>query len=506
MTNGNKNTRRKIKGGLKQKNPLITSWQAVYKMIINPQSRLTKIAYSSLKGFIFRLDVPQIPDNSEFLGLNQSGTAFTVPIYSLIFKFSIISYEDENLPNLIIPGDKDQYGNPLLTGREKEFEYLDEFKNEANIQQSIYLKTVNPTGKPICLAVVDFSIFDKPASDRLLRELLEKPTNDIVVNTMLQYLINNITSTRKLGMISMELANSDFRELSSIENKDAYNSDCIYAIAQILILFVKLKTLNYDCHSGNVLASITPPIRDETRAVLIDFGRTLNFNESDPFSDDANEIMQTYQTIKNDGGSFVVDLSEILNFDITSLYVSGRTTEDEVIDRMQKIIKFMAYLDYVINNTYFLMSHDGPQLIDLLLYLYGPNFSTRWKITPPNFQITPEVKEKYKNVIATIRVLTEAPLTASNRISGTAISRMINNGQLFFVNKPTKFYNRSDFSKWNVVQVQRQMQQTSLISDSTLPKNKEEPISKRIRSSKFGGKSKKYIKHKRITSKKHRKK
>ena len=84
------NTRRKIKGGLKQKNPDLTSWQCVYKMISNPGARLSKIAFSSLKGFIFRLDVPPSPENSEFLGLNDAGTDFTKPIYSLIFECEFI--------------------------------------------------------------------------------------------------------------------------------------------------------------------------------------------------------------------------------------------------------------------------------------------------------------------------------------------------------------------------------------------------------------------------------
>ena len=120
-------TKRKVKGGLKQKNPELTSWQAVYKMISSPASTLTKIAYSSLKGYIFKLDVPASPENSEFFGLNASGTDFNVPIYSLIFKFAIISKNgDEELPEFSFPGELDENGDQIYYS--KATENLNDFK------------------------------------------------------------------------------------------------------------------------------------------------------------------------------------------------------------------------------------------------------------------------------------------------------------------------------------------------------------------------------------------
>jgi len=225
------NSRRKLKGGLKIKTPGITSWQAIVRMLNVPHARLTKIAYSSLKGFIFRLDVPPMPENSEFYGLNKACTDYTNPVYSLIFKFAIfgVDAEDLALPPLIIPGDKDD--NEVLLkrkGRSKETEEPNSFKKEARLQQEIYRRTVPPNGKPICLAVADFSTFDKPSSEQLLKKLLTLSSGDNTATRMLNYLIANVTPGRRLGLLTMELANPEFIELKFVPGS-AKDLDSLYA-------------------------------------------------------------------------------------------------------------------------------------------------------------------------------------------------------------------------------------------------------------------------------------
>lgn len=436
-------TKRKVKGGLKQKNPDLTSWQAVYKMISNPASTLTKIAYSSLKGYIFKLDVPARPENSEFFGLNASGTDFNMPIYSLIFKFAIISKNgDEDLPEFSFPGELGEDGAQAFYS--KATENLNDFKIESNIQQSIYLKTINPSGKPICLAVADFSFFNRASAGTLLDQLRAKRGNSPKVLRMLEYLSANVTGTNQLGMITMELANSDFKELSDLKsNALVFKSDCNSAIAQILILFLKLKILNYDSHAGNVLGK-----EDGTKTFLIDFGRTLNFTNKTPFPAEGSEIVEQYNAITK--SNYVRDSAEVLSFDVTDLYVGGRTTEDAVIDKMQKIIKFMAYIDYCTNTTYYDMSTmDRPQLITFLRYLYGPEFSDKWSKRPPNFTLTPNARAAYASLIPTIRSLTEAPMGATNRLSDAAVQGMMETGKLFSI-KAGVSYDRNDVASWSV--------------------------------------------------------
>jgi hypothetical protein len=457
-----RNTSRRLKGGLRQKDPSLTSWQSVYKMICVPGARLSKISFSSLKGFIFRLDVPHDPDNSEFFGLNAAGTALNEPIYSLIFKFAIISTDVESLPPLVVPGDKDDYGRDagyldsngrFVRGRAKETEDLDGFKTEANVQQAIYTGTLWPQGKPITISVVDFSYFNKAASDALLTQLLRMP-GSLTVQAMLQYMQNNVTATRQLGMITMELVNSDFRELWSVENSDAFASDCNYALAQIFILFTKLKVMNYDCHAGNVLASRNPPAAGlEERSVLIDFGRTLNFNLANPFPEDAKKVIAAYEKVTGykgkAGQKFARDLAEATSFSFTDLYVGGRTTEDEVIERMEIIIKFMTYVDYATNTTYFDMSRmNRPQLKTFLQYLYGPTFSEDWGTTAPNWTLTPAARSMYASIIPTIRALTTARIQQTSFTTKDGIARRVQNGEIISINQPNRYYNRSDMTLW----------------------------------------------------------
>jgi hypothetical protein len=504
-------TRRKIKGGLKQKNPDLTSWQCVYKMISNPGARLSKIAFSSLKGFIFRLDVPPSPENSEFLGLNDAGTDFTKPIYSLIFKFAIIGEDEEDLelPNLVIPGDKTDKGQPLPDGRTKETEDLTSFKIEADIQQKIYTATVTPTAKPISLAVVDFSTFNKAASDTLLRTLLTKSSSD-TASRMLEYLITNVTPERTLGLLTMELANPDFRELATVEDDDAYYADCQYGLAQLFVLFVKLKTINYDCHMGNILGSTIPPLAGggtAERSVLIDFGRTLNLTKPRPFTSDAGEIMEKYNVFS--GSIFQRDLAEVLSYSITDFYVSRDTPEDVVIDKMQKIIKFISYLDYATNTEYFNMDAaiglDRPQLITLLDHIYGDRVISRGWIasTPdrvrPGFEMTRQARATYASLIPLIRTLTEPPMKQINRLSSATITSMMDSDRIFSV-KPRVSYSRNNVALWAVedpeaLEAAAAAAPTPGVATRSRVAAAEEPP-KRGRAGNFsGGKSRRHKKH-----------
>lgn len=440
------NTRKKNKGGLRQKDSSLTSWQAVYKMINIPGATLTKIAYSSLKGYIFRLDIPNDPDITEFFGLNAAGTAMNRPIYSLIFKFAIIAPSPEALPMLVIPGDHDDNGNPVA-GRHKETEDLTSFKTEAITQQNIYTGTLAPLGRPITISVVDFSYFDAKSSTALLTQLMSMRGNSQTVQAMLSFLHNNVTATRQLGLITMELANSEFRELSSVENEAAFSSDCDYALAQIFILFTKLKVMNYDCHPGNVLASRNPPSGGlEERSVLIDFGRTLNFTKQIPYPEEEDLIIDQYEDL-NGLGSYGNDLHEVLSYGVTDLYVGGRTTQQMVLEKMEKIIKFMACVDYATNITYFDMTYrDRPQLITFLQYLYGPTFSENWGVSAPDWTLTPDAIAMYANIIPIIRALTEDP-QKQNLVSASAIRSRIASGEILTI-IPRGLYNRSDVSSW----------------------------------------------------------
>jgi hypothetical protein len=244
-------TKKHLVGGVKQKNLSLTSWQAVYKMICTPGATLTAISYRSVEGFIFKLDIPHNEEYAEFYGLNDNGTAFNNPIYSLIFKIAITSdITRDKLDNPLIITDRSGRSEQIR----KDMPSLRDFIYEAHAQQYIYNTTLYPVGRPITIGVVDFSYFDRISSKKLISKLKSLPRLNSNVEPMLNYLYTHVSGDRMLGLITMDLVNSDFIKLYEVEDEDEIdmkngdiniiNSDYDYAIAQILILFTKVKIIN----------------------------------------------------------------------------------------------------------------------------------------------------------------------------------------------------------------------------------------------------------------------
>ena len=427
------------RGGViqRQREPKLNSWQAVYKMICLPDAKLSYISYSSLTGFIFRLDVPNIESNTEFYGLNDKKSALTKPIYSIVFKLAIISNDVHDKLNPLIITEKNAAFN-------KKTENLRDFKKEADTQQQIYIDTLSPNGNPITLSIIDFSHFDKRSTRILLMELNKKHTSR-TISEMLRYIGLNClehSKNRRLGMITMELAEPTYTELSKISiGSDEYISGCQHAIAQTIILFVKSKKLNFDSHTGNVLASTTP---SNPGTVLIDFGRVLDFN-----TDIYENIKEYYNQLT--GRNYDHDLATYKKYTITDLYTSRTNPVGTVVDNMINIIRFMSYMDYIINSISYNMtgSYDRPQLISLLRYLYGESFRSYWgwndrKYVSPDWTITPEIRDRYTAIIPIIQTLTVARMEQTSFVSADAIKRRVANGEIAIFNENVNNYDRSN--------------------------------------------------------------
>lgn len=455
-----KTYKKKYRGGIKQKNAELTSFQAIYKMVNNPTAVLIKLAYSSLKGFLFKLDVDPSPENSEFFRLNATNTAFTVPVYSLVFKCAIVADDEKMLPiPLKFSGDKNMYI--------KSTENIDDFAEEAKVQQDIYTETIVSTGKPICLAVIDYSYFDIPASNRFLDLLIRKSSRDTKAVQMLNYIKKNLTGENKLGMISMELADSQFVELVKLEEDAtivAYNSSLNMAIAEILILFIKTKIINCDLHPGNVMAK-----EDGSRSFLIDFGRTLNLSKGSI----GTAVLKKYNAVTK--SAFLKDYAAINNIDMTDLYVSSSNPIENVIANMSNIIKFVAYMDYAFNTSnYDMTGMDRPQMISFLLYLYGDAFSDDWTPNPPKWQNTANTRNIYENVLREFRFLTETPLSGRNYLTNKAIETQIEKGEIFSIQGDDMLlYDRSaDVRPFESAELRPY--ESTRIRSSVMPKNPEE--------------------------------
>ena len=425
----------KIKGGLRQKNTSISSFQAVMNMIELPGAELSHIAYKSLSGFIFKLDIPHNPDNSEFFGLNEKSHAFNVPIYSLIIKFAILSDVKEHLPDLFMVDDGKRY--------EKRKETLEDFQKECEIQQQVYLKTVIPSGNPVCLAVVDFSHFDSASAPFFLEKIFKLARTNKARN-MLLYLFNNVKNHRRLGMITMELADG-YSEIANVTDRDELAEKMMYSISQLFISFTKLKIMNYDSHMGNIL---TKP--NSAKTFHIDFGRTIDFNDGkrrleDAFPELGNEIIRDYNSIS--GTDYETEFRAIMGIDLTDLYVSGRTNEIIVIERMQRIIKFLAYVDHVVNMSYFNMTgFERPQMNEMLKIIYGRgNMSDVWDPTAarykkPIFVLDQRSIPIYQEVIKLVERMSKVDTMLGRQSkSGSAIEDAKRENRLFSIRKTASY-------------------------------------------------------------------
>ena len=425
----------KIKGGLRQKNTSISSFQAVMNMINLPGAQLSHIAYKSLSGFIFKLDIPKNPDDSEFFGLNEKSHAFNVPIYSLIIKFAIISDVKEYLPDLFMVDDGKRY--------EKRKESLEDFQKECDVQQQVYLKTVIPSGNPVCLAVVDFAYFDS-ASTPIFLEKLFKLARTSKARNMLAYLNDNVSNHRRLGMITMELADG-YYEIANVTNRDELAEKMMYSISQLFISFTKLKIMNYDSHMGNIL---TKP--NSAKTFHIDYGRTIDFNNGkrkleDAFPKLGRQIIRDYNSIS--GTDYETEFRAIMEIDLTDLYVSGRTDEIIVIERMQRIIKFLAYVDHVINMSYFNMTgFERPQMNEMLKIIYGRgNMSDVWDPTAarykkPIFVLDQRSIPIYQEVIKLVeRMSVVDTMLGRQSKSGSAIEDAKRENRLFSIRKNASY-------------------------------------------------------------------
>lgn len=442
-------TKKHLVGGIKQINLELTSWQAVYKMICTPGATLTAISYSSVEGFIFKLDIPHEKQHAEFNGLNNDGTVFNNPIYSLIFKIAIISAND-----------KDKLSQPLTIYESwkpntfpKEMPTLRAFINEAYTQQNIYNTTLYPVGRPITIGVVDFSYFNSTSSKILINKLKSLQRVNSNIEPMLNYLDNNISGKRMLGLITMDLVNSDFIKLYEVEDNihdmNIINSDYNYAIAQIIILFTKVRIINRDCHTGNIMASAKIPSlknENEIRTLLIDFGRILTL-DGETYKKMEDQIRQMFESEYVGKMTYEKYKTNVMELHFTHLYSLGTPSDDEVvINIMHNIIKFIAYIDYIVKiiknpNT----SRDYPQMLDILKYLYGAdvtNFRDNWK---QYLKITPASEAKYKAIIPIIKRLTVDPQTRSS-LSKNAIGKNIKDETIFSISRENTSFNQFDQS------------------------------------------------------------
>ena len=354
----------KMKGGIIKQNPDLSSWQAVYNMITSKHSTLSSISYNSLVGFVFKLDIDE-EKYSEFLGLNSARNSFNEPVKSLIFKIVII---DENNKRIEI----DEYKDKDKKIHSKGLENKENFIQEAVIQQDIYLKTINPNGNYICPSVIDLSLFKNEDAKQLINDLLNTTNKDYECGQMLNYLKNILKNSNfELGMITMELVDNNYTPLYNTNNKEQfhiYTTNCEYALAEIIILFIKLKLVNYDCHSGNVLANRS----GDSKSLLIDFGRVIDLNIL--VDENIKKRYQRFAATNLDDDFRIVKDIEVTEFFDISRQTYSQDSEIQKIRNIIQIIRFIAFIDFSTNYTIYNSTKHPltqPQMNGLIRFLYG---------------------------------------------------------------------------------------------------------------------------------------
>ena len=415
-----KNNKRKIKmkGGVIKKNENLTSWQSVYNMIKSSDSILESISYNSLVGFVFKLYVEE--EHSEFLGLNNTRTNFNKPIKSLIFKIVVI---DTNNKRTIIP----DYVDNIHEIYKKSVEDKDNFIQEAFVQQNIYLNTINPNGNYICPSVIDLSLFKNDDAKILIDDLMNTIKLDNECTNMLIYLKDVLQNPDfELGMIAMELVDENYKALYKIRNSDIYRYNCEYAIAEIIILFIKLKLVNYDCHSGNILANKN----GDSKSLLIDFGRIIDLKNV------PENVKQQYNIFT--GTNFDDDFNAINAINVTEFYNITIENYKDYIENIAKIswiFRFIAFIDFSTNYTYFhnppIYNFTQPQMNNLIRFLYGNGLNTENMKTFKWYQLESNTITSIISICNKIEELTKGIVGQRNIFSDTAMKAKISNKKFF---------------------------------------------------------------------------
>lgn len=240
----------------------------VYNMI--QKGKLELLTASSLKGFMFTLNVPKDND-SRYFELNRA--KFTKKVKSFILKFVIIASKNDTSLG--------KYGE-----KSKASESNESFFEEAKTQQNIWVKSITGATKEICPSIANFSLFHNSTSVEFIKYLLN--SNNVDLNAMhpLNFIYNKLLVNKdyELGIITMKnyeksrTLHSFLSESGISDNDKKYVFSCI--ITKIIRLFL-LGYIHFDLHSNNILVVYDDKGNNivDYDCVIIDYGRVSNLND-----------------------------------------------------------------------------------------------------------------------------------------------------------------------------------------------------------------------------------
>jgi len=229
----------------------------VYEMAMNDKSIIKLMTASSLKGFIFTLEVPE--DVSRYADINSDKTGFDKIITNFVIKIVLTS-----------PISNKSMGN--YKEKIKQYETKDEFYKEAKLQQEIWMKSIENGASEICPSVANLSFLDKQNTQRLLSTLANKSNNDKNMIDVLTFLNKN--NTDGMGILTMKNYTNSKTLSEYLDDKTVSQKDRQHVLDYTAVKVIRLALLgyvHYDLHKNNVL--VTDDINN--KSVLIDFGRVI---------------------------------------------------------------------------------------------------------------------------------------------------------------------------------------------------------------------------------------
>jgi hypothetical protein len=303
-------------GGVKLLDTIIgkerVGFKPIFNMITNPTSSMSFLQSNSRYGFMFNLQVDSADSNYLMLSKERQ---FTKPVEQFIFKTVVIVEKNTHDRNL-----KDFFDV------EKQAETRLLFRKEADLQQTIWIRSIDG-GKPeICPSVANLSTFINQDGQYLLELIKDKMTPetpetpgtifswkwleylrqltpfavsiptaptilDATIIDALDYLLTALKNTRQfhIGVLTMPtITNSttlnNFVKLplgsnfhGLIVTTKHQLTALANAVAQTVRLFVHIGVIHFDLHSINILIYITDD--KQIKSVLIDFGRASDITD-----------------------------------------------------------------------------------------------------------------------------------------------------------------------------------------------------------------------------------
>ena len=323
-------------GGLKLKDEHKQGFQPVYEMLTNPRSIVTLLNHSSLKGFMFVLNVHV--DDSEYFTLHEG--KFVVPVTSFILKFTVI--KPSNNTHL----------EPFMPTGSKLVKKLSESKKscfeEAKLQQYVWKKSVSEGRQAICPSVANFSLFDNTNSTLFMMFLINKvrvnKVLDQLANEVLHYLIHQMREPNSsIGLIVMPNIERSVPFSRVLKQKTQTESDkkVKYSLiaqlsAQIVRLFIEVGVIHLDLHSNNVLI-----FDDNSKCLIIDFGRASDIHNG---KDDDLKLSAKLR---------IIDLQKKYSNEFLKLSSNDEASDEEKRKFMVDVIKEIADVDYLKYQTIF---------------------------------------------------------------------------------------------------------------------------------------------------------